>query len=91
MQEYLDKGDAYKQALMMIRDIGMDYDGYHTKDDLKVLVDELVQFARNGLKGQSPQYINQGKVYEIINGDWIGVPEERWDESVKEWKKLFGR
>ena len=80
------KLDAYRQALEMIRDIGMDYDGYHTVDDLKALVDELVQFARNDLKGQRPQYMNQGKVYEIINGDWIEVPEERWDKSVKEWK-----
>jgi hypothetical protein len=90
MQEDFDMLDAYKQALEMIRDIGADYDGYHSKSDLKALIDELVGFARNGLKGQRPQYLGQGKVYEWIDRKMIEVPEEKWNDSVKEWKKLPG-
>jgi hypothetical protein len=86
----ISKLDAYKQALEDIRDIGMDYGGYHSVDDLKALIDELVDMAKEGLRGNRPQYLNQGKVYEIVYGDWIEVPEERWDESIKEWKKLPG-
>jgi hypothetical protein len=84
------KLDAYRQALEMIRDIGYDYDGYHTVDDLKALVDELVQFAKNGLQGRRPQYLNREKVYEWVDGKMVEVPEELWYESVKEWKKLPG-
>ena len=36
-----------KQALTLIGDIGYDYDGYGTPDDLEKLIDEMVGYARN--------------------------------------------
>ena len=82
--------DAYRQSLALIRDIGLDNDGYRSVDDLKGLIDELVGIAKDGLRGNRPQYLNQGKVYEFVYGKEMEVPEERWSESVKEWKKLPG-
>lgn len=90
LDEKLNAVDVHKQALEMIRDIGFDYDGYHSIDDLKGLIDELVGFAKEGLRGNRPQYLRKGKVYEFIYGKETEVPEERWSESVKEWKKLPG-
>jgi hypothetical protein len=90
LDEKLNTLDAYRQALEMIKDMGLDYDGYYSVDDLKGLVDDLVGFAKEGLRGNRPQYLNQGKVYEIIYDKWVEVPEERWSELVKEWKKLPG-
>ena len=82
--------DAYRQSLALIRDIGLDYDGYHSVDDLKGLIDELVGIAKDGLRGNRPQYLKNGKVYEFVYGKEMEVPEERWSESVKKWKKLPG-
>jgi len=52
-----DKYDAMCQQLQQIIDIGFDYDGYKSPQDLKGLIDELVDMARNGLKGIRPYYI----------------------------------
>ena len=41
--------DSPKDALQMIRDIGLDYDGYRSADDLMELIDELCDIARTGL------------------------------------------
>ena len=44
-----DSIDTPKDALQMIRDIGLDYDGYRSAEDLMDLIDELCDIARTGL------------------------------------------
>ena len=41
--------DSPKDALKLIRAIGLDYDGYRSADDLMDLIDELCEIARTGL------------------------------------------
>ena len=41
--------DSPEDALKMIRDIGLDYDGYRSADNLMDLIDELCDIARTGL------------------------------------------
>jgi len=72
--------DAYRQALVMIRDIGRDYDGEKSVEGLKGLVDELVKYAEFGLNGIRPQYIRNGSMEEMVLGKWVKVPEERVKE-----------
>jgi hypothetical protein len=81
--------DCRNQALQMIVDIGLDYDGFHTAEDLKALVDELIKFAQDGLNDKFPQYIGQGTVKEFHEGKFIEVPEEQWSKESQEWMKLF--
>lgn len=57
----IDKYDAMQQQLQQIIDIGFDYDGYHSVEDLKQLIDELVDMARDGLKSRRPYYIRYNK------------------------------
>jgi hypothetical protein len=42
---YADKNEAFQ----LIIDLGEDYDGYNSVDNLKALIDELVEIARIGL------------------------------------------
>ena len=72
--------DAYEQALVMICDIGLDYDGEKSVEGLKGLVDELVKYAEFGLNGIRPQYIRNGLLEEMVLGKWVKVPEERVKE-----------
>jgi len=58
----IDKYDAMQQQLQQIIDIGFDYDGYHSVEDLKELIDELVDMAKDGLKGRRPYYIRYNKI-----------------------------
>ena len=44
-----DEIDTPKDALQMIRDIGLDYDGYRSAEKLMDLIDELCDIARTGL------------------------------------------
>jgi len=50
-QKHIDELEAenveLKRALMLIGDIGYDYDGYRKVDSLKKLIDEMVGYARN--------------------------------------------
>jgi len=75
--------DAYNQALVIICDVGCDYDGSNTIKDLKMTMDVLVDIARDGLRGNRPQYIQNGKVIEIVHHKIVEVPEDRWNESMK--------
>ncbi len=80
--------DASLQALEMICDIGCDYDGEYSIDGLKKVIDELVEFAKDGLDGKRPQYIGQGKVFEIVFSEDVEVPKERWHEDLKNYPWL---
>lgn len=44
-----DEIDSPVAALRLIRDIGYDYDGYETAEDLKSLIDEIVEIAKTGI------------------------------------------
>lgn len=69
--------DAYKQALVMICDIGWDYDGERSVEGLKGLVDELVRFASDGLNEKRPQYIRgNGVAEEMVMGKWTKVQKD---------------
>jgi len=76
--------DYYKQALQLIIDISLDYDGYGNNIvELRSLVDELRTIASDGLQLKRPQYVNNGKVYEFINGNQSEVPIEHWTSDSK--------
>lgn len=78
--------EAMYQNLIMIRDIGFDYDGYSKAEDLKELIDELVKYAKNGLKGERPQFIGKnGAVQEYKDGKFSVVPEEKWNENARKF------
>ncbi len=47
----LEKNKIQQEALGFIVDIGYDYDGYHSAEDLKSLIDEMVEVAQNALNG----------------------------------------
>lgn len=81
------KIECYKQALQMIIDIGFDYDGYSKVESLKFLIDELVQFAKNGLKLELPQYTTgDGRCVVHYHGEQE-LPKEEWNTDVVEWFK----
>lgn len=42
--------EKVKDYLALIIDIGFDYDGFESSEDLKGIIDELVGYARDGLK-----------------------------------------
>lgn len=46
-----------EECFDMIIDIGFDYDGYSRAEDLKKLIDELVEYAKRG-----NQFICQGQI-----------------------------
>jgi len=90
----IDKYDAMQQQLQQIIDIGFDYDGYHSTEDLKQLIDELVDMARNGLKSRRPYYIrynraNKSNTYIEYIMDENGNREERElsPEKIAEYAK----
>lgn len=62
-----------EECLQMIIDIGFDYDGYSKAEHLKELIDELVDYARRGLK-----FINEGKV---VKEDTAEEDKESFDEA----------
>jgi len=66
--------EAMYQNLIMIRDIGFDYDGWQKSEDLKHLIDDLVQYAKDGLKGKRPQFENHGILKEYVFGEWKIAP-----------------
>ena len=41
-----------RHAFQDIYALGIDYDGYSKKDDLKSLIDDLVMIAKRALKGE---------------------------------------
>jgi hypothetical protein len=86
-----DKYEAMEQQLELIRDIGFDFDGYSTAEDLKSLIDELVGYAKDGLKGIRPKYVVNGKVQVFIKGKPIDIPKEEWDEEIKSFMNWFSK
>jgi polyhydroxyalkanoate synthesis regulator phasin len=91
-----DKYDAMRQQLQQIIDIGFDYDGYHSSEDLKKLIDELVDMARKGLHGIRPFYIrydkpsDETKYIEYIIDDAGNRKEvELTSEKITEYTKNF--
>lgn len=64
--------------------MGFDYDGYSKAEDLKSLIDEMVDSARAGLQGEKPFYltISDGIVVLTENG-FETVPEEKYTERMK--------
>lgn len=64
-----EKYDAMQQQLQMIIDISFGYDGYHNANDLKSLIDEIAEMAKNGLDGIRPIWISNNEVYETVSTD----------------------
>jgi hypothetical protein len=82
--------DCCKQALQLIVDLALDYDGYKGHvEGLESLIEELKQLAIDGLHLIRPQYINHGKVYEFINGVTTEVSIERWTTNSKFFVEHF--
>lgn len=48
------KEKVMRETLTLIIDLAYGYDGYHKAEDLKELIDELAEIAKNGLNGLSP-------------------------------------
>jgi hypothetical protein len=86
-----DQLDCRNQALGMIIDIGLDYDGYNSIETLKSLIDELVGFAKDGLNNKFPQYIGKGSVKEFHNSKMVEIPENEWSEETIRWMRLFNK
>lgn len=63
----------------LIIDLGFDYDGYSNADDLKKLIDELVNYAKDILNNNDKKIVYIGgnnKKYNILNeeiGEDYGV------------------
>ena len=63
----------------LIIDLGFDYDGYSNADDLKKLIDELVNYAKDILNNNDKKIVYIGgnnKKYNILNeeiGEEYGV------------------
>ena len=57
--------DNYLRAIMSL---GYDYDGYTSSDDLKSLIDELVDLAEKGLTcdDTTPAFESWGTKYNIL-------------------------
>ena len=87
--------DCYQQSLQEIIDLSIDYDGFNSSEDLKELIDELVNIAKEGLKLNRPQYIVKGnKVIEHVRDTFSSafftyssneVKEENWSKESKEF------
>jgi len=77
--------DCYAQALQYIINLGFDYDGFHEKEDLQELIDELVDIARKGLQLKRPHHTVGGKIYEYIGNKSIEVEEKNYYEADKLW------
>lgn len=58
----------------LISDLGYDYDGFNTVENLKSLIDELVKYANLGrvCNTTEPIYINGNKQYNISHKEIIG-------------------
>lgn len=63
-----------KECFESIIEIGFDYDGYHKAEDLKDIIDDLVDFAKNGL-----YFITQNKI----------TPNDTKEEDLKSYTKAF--
>jgi len=86
------KYDAMEQQLQMIIDIGFDYDGEHGVVDLKKLVDELVEMARQGLQGRRPYWIkpiegDSKYVERVKQEDGSMIEVELSPEKIVEYTK----
>lgn len=57
-----------RAACTMIVDIGYDRDGYKSAEDLGGLIDELVEFARAGLRGEHPGVFSSGELDKCLEG-----------------------
>lgn len=64
-QEYINK---LKDALVLIKDVCLDYDGYRTVDGLKSLIDEVSDIAREALQSKKMDSTDMSK---YINADKI--------------------
>ncbi len=51
------KYNNMREVLQHIIDLGFDYDGWHKAEDLKSLIDDLVELARGALEGKSLEEI----------------------------------
>lgn len=51
------KYNNMRESIQLLIDIGFDYDGFHKSEDLKVVIDDLVELARGALDGKSPEEI----------------------------------
>ena len=58
----------------LIIDLGYDYDGLSSTEDLKNLIDELVRYASLGRVCNTTEaiYVNQNKKYNILNEELKG-------------------
>lgn len=52
----------------MIRDIGLDYDGYHEAENLILLIDEFMDYCANAIDGNDKQ-----KIYEDSEGKSLNI------------------
>lgn len=59
------KKDCRDEALELIQDIAVNYDGYTSVCELKKLIDELGQIATNALNGKSIEFITTGAPDEL--------------------------
>ncbi len=61
--------EIMENYLELIIDLGFDYDGCNTIESLKVLIDELVHYAKLGraCNINTPVYANGGKYYNILH------------------------
>ena len=57
------------EYFQLIIDCGFDYDGLNSVENLKYLVDDLVDLAKSGLKSDDkrPIYSSSNKQYNILN------------------------
>lgn len=86
LRKELEIADHY---LGLIWDIGFDYDGYHTVENLKNLIDELVELAHAGLTRMSDedweQFVNNSISGPDMHGrkpDWEIVLYDKQDKLV---------
>lgn len=66
--EMEEKIDIMQRYFQMIIDLGFDYDGCNTIEGLKMLIDELVRYARVGKNCDIVEtvYVNESKKYNIL-------------------------
>ena len=72
--QYLDIQDLKREKeimtkyMQLIVDIGFDYDGYNKSEDLKELIDEIVEYATLGIEcnDKKVMYQNETKKYNIL-------------------------
>ena len=61
--------EIMKKYFQMIIDLGYDYDGFNSVEDLKGLIDSLCKYASLGKECNTTEsiYVNRDKKYNILN------------------------